>query len=216
VAEAARMVEDGLSIVYDYALPVSVGPTGEVGLRLDTLSLDVELQNRAVPRRDATAFLVAMGENGTGEPILPGEARFFSDGDLVGTDYLPMIPDGAEIEMAFGALEHLVLTWQDLSLDEGDRGIFVSENEMRRRTAFGVENTSGEAERVRLVHAAPFAEQEDLTVSVEFSRAPDSRDVDDLRGVMAWDLELAPRSEARIEMTVELSWPEGMMLNWRP
>jgi uncharacterized protein (TIGR02231 family) len=216
MAEAAVMVTDGLSVVYDYTAPVTVGPSGEVTLPFDDLALEVDLENRAVPRRDATAFLVATGRNDSGEAILPGEARFFRDGDLVGTDFLPMIPAGAEVEMAFGALDHLVLSWQDLSLDEGNRGVFVSENEQRRRFAFGVENTSGTAEEVRLLYATPFAEQEDLDVEVTFSRAPDELAVDDMRGVNAWNLSVAPGEEARIEMTVEMTWPEDMVLTWWP
>ncbi|MGP1356437.1 mucoidy inhibitor MuiA family protein [Roseicyclus sp.] len=216
VAEAAVMVTDGLSVVYEYATPVTVGPLGEITLPFDDLALDVALENRAVPRRDATAFLVATGRNDTGEAILPGEARFFRDGDLVGTDFLPMIPAGAEVEMAFGALDHLVLSWQDLSRDEGDRGVFVSQNEQRRRIAFGIENTSTETEEVRLLYAVPFAEQEDLDVSVTFSRAPDMRDVDDMRGVSAWTLSVPPATEERIEMTVEMTWPEDMILTWWP
>lgn len=216
VAEAAVMVTDGLSVVYEYATPVTVGPSGEVTLPFDDLALDMALENRAVPRRDATAFLVATGRNDTGEAILPGEARFFRDGDLVGTDFLPMIPAGAEVEMAFGALDHLVLSWQDLSRDEGDRGVFVSQNEQRRRIAFGIENTSTETEEVSLLYAVPFAEQEDLDVSVTFSRAPDMRDVDDMRGVSAWTLSVPPATEERIEMTVEMTWPEDMILTWWP
>jgi hypothetical protein len=114
----------------------------------------------------------------------------------VGDDFLPLIPPGAEVEMAFGPLDHLRLTWVDLSLDEGDRGIFVSENEQRRRVAFSVENTSGNAETVRLLYAVPFAEQEDIEVDLAFTRAPDETDIDDLRGVSAWDLDVAPGETA--------------------
>jgi hypothetical protein len=42
---------------------------------------------------------------------------------------------------------------------------------------------------VRLLYATPFAEQEDIEVDVRYSRAPDATDVDDLRGVSAWDLD---------------------------
>jgi uncharacterized protein (TIGR02231 family) len=214
--DRAAIIVSGLSVVYDYATPVSIGPSGEVMLPFDDLSLDMDLENRAVPRRDSTAFLVAMGDNTTGETILPGYARFFRDGDLIGDGFLDLIPPGGEVEMAFGPLDHLRLAWIDLSLDEGDRGIFISENEQRRRVAFSVENTSGTAEPVRLFYATPFAEQEDIEVDVRYSRAPDETDVHDLRGVSAWDLEVAPGETARIEMTVELTWPDEMTLSWQP
>jgi uncharacterized protein (TIGR02231 family) len=215
-APPAQMVVEGLSVVYDYTTPVSIGPSGAVTLPLDTLTLDVTLENRAVPRRDATAYLVAMGENDTGAPILPGPARFFRDGDLVASDALPLIPAGGEIEMGFGPLDHLRLFWQDLSLDESDQGVFIRENAQRRRLLFGVENTSTNPQEVRLLYAAPFAEQEDLDLQVGFAPDPDARDVDGLRGLAAWDLTVPPGAETRIEMVLELSWPEDMTLTWRP
>jgi len=216
VEDAARMTVSGLSVVYDYTAPVTIGASGQVTLPFDDLGLGVDLENRAIPRRDATAFLIAMGRNTTGETILPGDARFFRDGDLIGEDALPLIPPGAEVEMGFGPLDHLRLEWVDLSLDAGDRGIFISENEQRRRIAFSVENTSDAAETVRLLYAIPFAEQEDIDVDVSFSRAPDETGVDDLRGVAAWALDLSPGETTRIEMEVGLAWPEDMVLDWRP
>jgi hypothetical protein len=138
-----------------------------------------------------------MGENTTGEPILPGHATFFRDGDLIGDSVLPLIPPGAEVDDGLRTARPSAAYWLDLSLDEGDRGIFVSENEQQRRVAFSVENTSGNAETVRLLYAVPFAEQEDIDVDVQFTRAPDETDVDDQRGVAAWDLDVAPPVKPR-------------------
>jgi hypothetical protein len=42
--DRAAMIVSGLSVVYDYAAPVSVGPSGEVTLPFDDLSLDMELK----------------------------------------------------------------------------------------------------------------------------------------------------------------------------
>jgi len=218
IAEDASAVlqTNGLSLVYAYQQPVTLGPDGMVTLPFDTLSLEMELENRAVPRRDQTAFLWAMGENESGEPILPGEARLYRDGDLIGGTYLPLIASGADMDMGFGPLDHLQLTWQDLSRDESDRGIFVTSDEQSRSVAFSVVNTSDSAETVRLLYATPFSEQEDLEVNVTLSRAPDEQDVDDKRGVVAWDLEVAPGTEQGIQMNVDLSWPEDQVLNWQP
>jgi uncharacterized protein (TIGR02231 family) len=216
VLDRAEMVAEGLAVVYDYAAPVSIGPTGQVTLPLDRLDLDATLEARAVPRRDATAFLVAMARNGTAAPILPGLVRLFRDGELLGSGALPLVPAGGEVEIGFGPLDHLRLFWQDLSLDEGDRGVFATRNDQRRRIAFGVENTSGEAQEVRLLYAAPFSEQEDLDLEVRFAPVPDETDVDDLRGVSAWRLAVPPASEVRIEMVLDLAWQEDMTLTWQP
>ena len=212
----ATIAIEGLSLSYVLADPVSIGPGGAAVLPLDTLTFETETEARAVPRVDATAFLVASGRNDTGEPILPGYASFFRDGALVGEDMIGMVPVGAEMELAFGPLDHLRLVWIDRTLAEGDRGVFTSSNTQDRQIAFGVENLSDRAEEVRLVYATPFAEQEDLEIEVTLAPAPDTRDIDDRRGVHAWDLSV-PAGETRlIEMGVALEWPEGQVLTWWP
>jgi uncharacterized protein (TIGR02231 family) len=207
---------EGLSITYAYGEPVTIGASGETTLPLDTLSLTSETEARAVPRMDDTAFLVAMTRNDTGEPILPGLARFYRDGALMGEDRLPFIPAGAEADLAFGPLDHLRLVWIDRSLAEGDRGVFTTTNTQDRSIAFGVENTSDSSEAVRVLYATPFAEQEDLELDLTLTPAPDARDIDDLRGVHAWDLTVAPGATALVEMRVQLDWPEGQVLVWQP
>jgi uncharacterized protein (TIGR02231 family) len=216
VEDRAALMIEGLSVRYDYATPVSIGPSGEAVLPLDALALDAETEARAVPRFDETAFLVATATNDSGEPILPGIARFYRDGALIGEDLLPLIAAGAEAELGFGPLDYLRLVWIDRSLAEGDRGVFTTANTQERRIAFGVENTSGTAETVRLLYATPFAEQEDLGLDLTLTPAPDERDVDDLRGVHAWSLDVAPGETALVEMEVILDWPEDQRLIWRP
>ncbi|MBY4894189.1 DUF4139 domain-containing protein [Rhodobacteraceae bacterium N5(2021)] len=206
----------GLSITYPYGERISVGPSGEVILPFDTVELETEMENRAVPRHDATAFLVAQVENTLGEPILPGEAVFFRDGALMGDGYLPLIAAGADVEMGFGPLDHLQLRWIDRSLAEGDRGLFTTSTTQVRALAFGVTNSGTEAAEVRVLYATPFAEQEDLELDLTLSPRPSEEDVDEARGVHAWNLEVDPGEEQIIEMTVEFEFPEGQVLDWRP
>jgi len=214
-SRAAIQVQ-GLSVSYVYGAPVTIGVTGQAVLPFDTLSLEAETEARAVPRIDDTAFLVATATNDTGEPILPGVARFYRDGALIGEDVVPLIAEGEETDLAFGPLDHLQLVWIDRSLAEGDRGVFTSNSTQERQVAFGVENTSGTAEAVRVLYATPFTEQEDLDLDLTLTPAPDARDVDDQRGVHAWDLTVAPGETVLVEMQVEFDWPEGQILTWRP
>jgi len=183
---------------------------------MTALEFEVDLINQANPRNDDTAYLMASLENDSGEPILRGEAVFYRDGEILGGDILENIADGASADLAFGALDHLLLDWRDLSLDEGEEGVFSRSDTQARSVEFSVENTSDTAEEVRLLYALPFAEQEELEVDLDLSLAPDERDVDGARGVAAWDLTLAPGASRTIRMDVEFSWPEGQVLSWTP
>lgn len=215
-APRATMQVNGLSVSYSYGAPVSVGPTGDAVLPFDTLTLATETEARGNPRIDATAFLMAMGQNDSGEAILPGYAAFFRDGALVGEDMIGLIPTGAKIDLAFGPLDHLRLVWIDRTLAEGDRGVFTSSTTQDRAIAFGVENTSDTAETVRVIYATPFGEQEDLKLDLTLAPAPDARNLDDRRGVHAWDLTVQPGQTALVEMGVSLAWPQGQLLLWQP
>jgi uncharacterized protein (TIGR02231 family) len=212
----AVLAVEGLAISFDYTTPVSIDATGKAVLPLDPLSLPTVTEARAVPRRDQTAFLVATVQNDSGAPILPGQARFFRDGALIGEDWLPLIAAGAEAELGFGPLDHLPLIWIDRSLAEGDRGIFTTARTQSSQIAFGVRNLSDRPETVRLLYATPFAEQEALTLRLSLTPEPDARDQDDQRGVHAWALDLPPGAQRLIEMTAAFDWPAGQVLLWQP
>lgn len=214
--DRAQMNIEGLSVSYSYTDPVSVGTTGRVLLPFDSLALEAELSRLAVPRLNTTAFLMAQFDNDTGEPILPGPAIVTRDGALIGETYLPLIPAGAQEDMAFGALDHLRLSWHDLSRDEGDTGIFVQSNTQTRALRFSVENTGSTPEEVTILYALPFAEQEDLSVDITLSQAPDTTAWDDLRGVHMWQSTVPSGGTETIDVTVDFNWPDGQTLEWWP
>lgn len=207
---------DGLSITYAYPSVVSTQTHSTTFLPFGEIDLQADLINRAVPRWDQSAFLIADVENSSGEPILPGEARFFRDGAVIGDGYLDFVPAGGATELPFGPLDHIQLSWTDLSRDSGDRGVFVSSNIEDRRVQVTAENLSGDPVEVQVLYATPFSEQEDLEIRIDSSRAPDQRDWQDLRGVYAWDLSLDPGAEAEITLEFEFDWPENLALDWRP
>ncbi|MDB2408000.1 DUF4139 domain-containing protein, partial [Jannaschia sp.] len=120
----ARVDTSGPVVAYAYPDPVTVpADGGAVTLVLDTLSFDAETFNRAVPRIDETAFLMAALTNEIGEPILPGPVALRREGARVGEAALPLIPAGDEAELAFGPQQHLRLEWRALQNEEGETGI---------------------------------------------------------------------------------------------
>ena len=216
VVDTAAIQTVGASFTYSFTDPVSIAPQESSRQAMAPLVFEVALSNQANPRRDDTAFSMAVLENDSGEPILPGLATFYRDGELLGDGFVDLVADGASVDLAFGALDHLLLAWRDLSLDEGEEGVFSRSNTQARSVEFSVENTSDGPEELRLLYALPFAEQEELEVDLDLSLEPDARDVDGARGVAAWDLTLAPGARRTIRMDVEFSWPEGQVLVWTP
>ncbi len=208
---------DGPVVVYDYPVAVDLPASGDtVTLTMDTVELGARVFNRAVPRTDATAFLVAEVTNTTSEPILPGPATLLRDGEKVGESFLQLIPAGDEAELAFGPQQHLRLEFVLRDNETGDRGFLVTSGTRRQDMLFRVRNLSDGAEAVETRVALPYSEQEDLEVTVTTAPEPDTRDVDELRGVAEWILNVPAGGETDVRVGVTTDWPEGQTLEWQP
>ena len=206
----------GLSVRLVAPEPATLRPGETARVALPPLDLVVALSNRAVPRRDATAFLMAEVTNGADAPLLPGPATLIRDGSLVGETRLDALARGATAEVGFGPLPGLPLSWRRVERGEGGAGVFRRSDTLREVIALSVENLRDVPAAVRLLHALPLSEQEDLAIDVSTEPAPDRRDWDGRRGVAAWDLDLAPGEARTVTVTVGMDWPEGERVDWRP
>ncbi len=212
VTTAATMIE-GDVVVYQYPTAVNVA-TGVENLRLalDEISVTPQIEARAVPRRDATAFLVANFTNTSDEILLPGEAFLVRDGTLVGSTMFGQTAPGVETELAFGAIDGLRLKREMPVRAEGDRGIITTSRQITESAVLQVENLTGEAWPIRLMDQVPYSEQEDLEITYSASVQPNEVDVDGNRGVLAWTFDLAPKEKAAITLDTLMVWPDGMVL----
>jgi uncharacterized protein (TIGR02231 family) len=214
--KTATLEVDGLALSYVYPDAVTIASAEAAELALDRLTLEAEAAVHAAPRWDETAFTLARFTNDTGEPLLPGWANILRDGHLVGRERLDMIPAGAEAELGFGSIEGIRLKTVFARNEEGDTGFISKSNTRNQLITFSVENLTGEAQDVRAFYPLTYSEQETLRVRVSAKPSPTETDIDQLRGVSAWDMTLAPGETAEVEITVALDWPEGMELLWHP
>jgi uncharacterized protein (TIGR02231 family) len=213
---AATIDFDGVAPVYTYPRPVTLEAGSVVTLTLDTLTLPTTTEIHAVPKRDNTAFLMARVTNDTGEPLLPGDVSIYREGTYIGDTELELIPAGAEATLPLGPIEGLRLDHTVARNQTGDTGILTRANTRSQEMWFTVTNLTGEAQELTAFYPLPFSEQEDLTITLDVSPRPDRSDVEDKRGVSAWDMTLAPGEERQVRIRAEFDWPDGWELNWNP
>jgi uncharacterized protein (TIGR02231 family) len=146
------------------------------------------------------------------EPLLPGDALLFREGVLVGSIAMSPIAPGAEIELAFGALDTIRITREMPQRAGGETGIFTTANQQSEQVVIKVENLGSEPWPVRLMDQVPYSEQDDLEIETTLSPEPTETDVDGQRGILAWDFTLQGGEQKSFELGYTLTWPEGMVL----
>lgn len=210
----AAALTDGLSVRYAYPEPVDVASGADrLRLTLGTLDAKAEIEARAVPLLDQSAFLMAHFKNTSEELILPtAEANFYLDGRFVGARQLELIPAGDEADLSFGPIEGLRLTREVLEREEGDKGLISKSMRENETVRIKVENLTGESWPVRLLDHVPYSEQEELKIDWSASPEPSEQDVDAKRGVLAWEFMLEAGQVQDVNLTYELNWPEGKIL----
>lgn len=214
--EKAAMVNfDGLSVTYAYPETLDLASSADsVRLALGDLSFDADVKAMAVPKRDDVAFLVAKFTNSSGEIILPsGLTQLFRDGSYVGQlndDTKPLAP-GAETRLPFGPIEGLRLS-RVVDRNEGDVGVLTRSNQITEKVRIEVENLTGKSWPLRVLDQVPYSEQEDLVITWNARPRPTEVDVDDGKGILAWDSDIGAGETKAIELNYSIDWPDGKML----
>ena len=212
--DMAQAAFDGLSVRYAYPGPVSVATGADrVRLMLPPVEARAEIEARAVPLLDETAFLMARVSNAEDDVILPTpEARFYLDGRYVGQRFLPFAAAGAEMVLSFGQIEGLALDRVVRTRSEGDRGLITRASERREEVEIVIENLTNEDWPVVVLDRVPVSEQDDLRINWTARPMPDETDVGDKRGVLAWRFDLGAGARRAITLETRMSWPDGKVL----
>lgn len=209
----AGLAYQGDTVIYHYPAAVDVA-TGVENLRLglDQLTFSAEVQARAVPRYDSTAFINAKMTNGSTEILLPGAAYLYRDGALVGGMDLEALSPGQKVDLGFGAIDGIRLKRAMPDRAEGDRGVFTSSTQVAEKAVLEVENLTAEVWPMRVLDQVPYSEQEALEITYNADPAVTEADVDGKRGVLAWDFNLGPGEKKAITLESVISWPQGKVL----
>ncbi|MEZ5686166.1 MAG: DUF4139 domain-containing protein [Paracoccaceae bacterium] len=164
------------------------------------------------PLYDDHAYRVIEGEAPEGTFFFPGSAMIWQDGSLIGRTDLPFVRAGDEMRVGLGPIETLRATRLMPETMEGDKGVISRSNTRREVVEIEVSNDSGRDWAVRVIDRLPYSEQEDLTIETTATPAPTARDLDDKRGVIAWEFDLAKGAAKTLRTETEITWPIDQIL----
>ncbi len=213
-AEASMLVAwQGATVTYSYPKVVTIRDgSDQLRLHLDRIEMEPDVFALAVPMNDDRGYVMAEVTNTGAEPLLPGTARFYRDGALVGGSELDLLAAGDKVELGFGRLDSLIVTREIPNRSEGERGIISTSTEQTEEVTIRVENFTPRAWPLRVRDRVPYSEQEDLEISWTATPAETDRDMDGQRGLLEWKTDIAAGAAFEIKLAQSLSWPEGMVL----
>ena len=210
VERAAEVAQAPFQAVFTIPGRVTVAGTGEAKrVYLQQDAVEPALAARTVPKVDAKAFLYAKITLPKGSPLLPGPVSLFRDGTFVGTGRLPLLVAGEEHELGFGADDAVRVKHAIAEEKRGETGLISSSRTDQRDYRITVKNLHERAMPLTVIDQVPVALNQDIRVEMTGRTAPTRRDLDDKRGLLAWETRLEPGEERVIEFGYRVTWPGG-------
>lgn len=208
VAQQAQVEAGAFQAVYTILGRQTLSPNGEPRrLQIDESDLDTTLTVRAVPRIDERAFLYAKLTVPRATPWLPGQVSLFRDGIFVGNGRLPQMAPGQDHELGFGPDDRIRVRAAIIDEKRADSGIISSTRTETKSYRMTLKSLH-ERPIAFVVHdQIPVAGNQEIKVELIAKPQPTKRDIDDRRGVLAWEDRLAPDEEKTIDLGWRLSWP---------
>ena len=200
-----------------YAIPgrATVPDTGETKrVQIDEMQLEPALAVRTVPKREEKAYLYAKMTTARGTPLLPGQVSLFRDSTFVGNGRLPMLAPGEEHELGFGVDDAVRIRYAITEEKRGESGIITASKTDTRVFRISVKNLHERAIPVTVMDQVPVSQNADIKVELIGKTAPSRRDVDDKRGILAWDATLAPDEERIFDFGYRVSWPAAKKVTY--
>jgi len=186
--------------------------------RVLLVSEDIEpvLSSRSVPKLDSNAYLYAKIKIAKGTPLLPGVVYLFRDGTFVGTGNMPLLPPGEDHNLGFGVDDQVKVRHVVLEEKRGESGLISTSHVDSRNFRVNVKNLHERPIDVTILDRIPVSQNDEIKVEYTGRVTPTKQDVDDKRGVIAFEAKLDPDEEKILEYGYRISWPATKSIVYGP
>ena len=215
LVESAPMAElGGTEMAAVYEIPGRSGVSGDNTPRRFMLARQefaVELTARAVPRRQARAWLFVEAEYSGEAWLPPGRVSLFQDGAVVGQIQFGGLAPGGSLAASFGVAERIEIRHRLLRDTRGSEGVVRRANRVEREFEFEVSNRYSRDLEIWIIDQVPVPRDERIEVELSAgSRTPDVRDFNDRPGVVAWRNDYAPDQTRRFQFGYRAVFPRDV------
>ena len=209
IQQATAQIEASpFQVLYSLAGPQTIPNSGETKrVVIDQTDLDPALSVRATPKVEPKAYLYAKLTLPKTAPYLPGQVSLFRDSTFVGTGRLPALTPGQEFDLGFGADDAVRIRYANVDEKRSESGIISSSRNDARNFRIIMTNKHDRPIAITVYDQMPVSNNQEIKVEMTAKPQPAKRDLDDKRGVLAWEDTLKPDEEKTIEFGYKVTWP---------
>jgi uncharacterized protein (TIGR02231 family) len=214
--QSATVAAAPFQAIFSVPNRLTIPDTGEAKrVLLQQDSIEPVLTVRAVPKIDTKAYLYAKLVLPKGSPALPGTVALFRDGTFVGTGTLPVLSPGEDHELGFGADDQVRVRHAISEEKQGETGLISSAKTDSRNFRITIKNMHERAVQLVVHDQIPVSQNEDIKVDIVGPTSPTKKDIEDRRGVIAFESKLEPEEEKVIEFGYRVIWPGSRQIIYR-
>lgn len=182
-------------------------------VRISTDRHDGELAAFSVPKLDPQAYLTASFKVASAAPYLPGSVNLYRDGIYLGQGALPLLNEGEEVKLGFGADDLVQVERREVRRQTGEEGIISSSSVQVQAWDISIRNLHDFSIPVTVLDQMPFSANENVVVEpMPLMTEPTQKDYEKRRGVFAWKLAMEPKSKQQISFGYKVSWPKDLQV----
>lgn len=167
------------------------------------------------PKLSNFAYLVAKVTNER-ESLLPAGVRIFLGDTYVGSSSIDAVGKGEEFELYLGIDEGVKVEREKTAEETKEvwiAGIKRNNKVLKTTYKVSVENYKNKDIKVNVFDHIPVSQSDQIVVKViETKPKPAEEDYEDRKGVMLWELGIAPREEKEIIYTYQVEYPRDMYI----
>ncbi len=208
-SSSARVEAGTFQAVYEIAGRQTVPNANQAkGVQIDEIDFrDIQLKVRAVPRQDQRAYLYAALKVPMASPWLPGGVALFRDQTFIGNGHLPQLAPGQSHDLGFGADDRVKVEARSTEVSRGETGIISQSKTDLRNWRLVIKNLHAQPISFTVLDQMPVSNNQEIKVELIARPLPTKRNLDDKRGVLAWEDRLAAGEEKTVEFGYRVSWP---------
>jgi uncharacterized protein (TIGR02231 family) len=148
--------------------------------------------------------------------LLPGTVYLFRDGTFVGTGDMPLLPPGEEHDIGFGIDDQVKVKHVVLEEKRGESGLISTSHVDSRNFRVNVKNLHERPIDITVLDRIPVSQNEEIKVEYTGPATPTRQNVEDKRGIVAFDAKLDSDEEKILEYGYRISWPAAKSIVYGP